>query len=136
MAEVSEVHVRVGGWCDTCGGLGRADVRHEDHQSWRLWHAHTVVSDLRQSATIMDPESAAQYRRLADDIERVLGPAGQTSMAALTEPERAYLAMHARYESERQDDFRYWNPDPVERARLRIRWREIADALHPEGTGS
>lgn len=30
MAEVSEVHVRVNGWCDTCGGLGRASVEHKD----------------------------------------------------------------------------------------------------------
>lgn len=73
MAEVSNVHVRVNGWCDQCGGLGRSAIPHEDHQSWRLWHAHAVVLDLRQSATIMEPEAAAEYRRLADEIERVLG---------------------------------------------------------------
>lgn len=45
----------------------------------------------------------------------------------LSEEERAYLAMHARYESKRQEDFRYWDHDPAERERLRKRWMEIAD---------
>lgn len=49
----------------------------------------------------------------------------------LTEGERRYLGMHATYEAKRQDDFRYFDPDPVVRARLRARWMEIADALHP-----
>lgn len=47
----------------------------------------------------------------------------------LSEEERAYLAMHARYESKRQEDFRYWDPDPTERERLRIRWLEIEKFL-------
>lgn len=54
----------------------------------------------------------------------------------LTEDERRYLAMHARYASGHQEDVRYWNPDPVERERLRLRWREIADALHPDPYGA
>lgn len=90
MAEVSNVHVRVNGWCDQCGGQGRSAIVHEDQR------------------------------------------APFAGMIALTESERSYLAMHARYESDRQDDFRYWNPDPTERARLKARWREIADALHPD----
>lgn len=103
MAEVSNVHIRVNGWCDQCGGQGRSAIQHED-----------------VSAAVFDPAAVA-----IGGLE-------------LTEPERAYLAMHARYESDRQDDFRYWNPDSVERARLKARWREIADALHvnPWGTGS
>lgn len=50
----------------------------------------------------------------------------------LTTEERRYLAMHARYESDRQDDFRYAHADRAEGARLKVRWREIADALHPD----
>lgn len=61
-----------------------------------------------------------------------------TAIAALhlTEPERRYLAMHARYESGRQDDFRYQSSDPEERAYLKQRWSDIADALHPEPWGT
>jgi hypothetical protein len=56
----------------------------------------------------------------------------------LSEDERSYLAMHARYASDRQEDVRYWDKDPVERERLRTRWLEIANALHrePWGPGS
>lgn len=50
----------------------------------------------------------------------------------LTENERSFLAMHATYESQRQEDFRYWHNDPVERARLKARWQQIANALHPD----
>lgn len=46
--------------------------------------------------------------------------------------ERRYLAMHARYRSNDEVDFRYQHKDPVERERLRTRWREIADALYLE----
>lgn len=46
--------------------------------------------------------------------------------------ERRHLAMHARYRSSSEEDWRYWTPDPIERERLRLRWREIADALHPD----
>jgi hypothetical protein len=54
----------------------------------------------------------------------------------LSDGERRYLAMHARYESERQDDVRYWwAADPAERAALKVRWREIADVLHPDPWG-
>lgn len=55
-----------------------------------------------------------------------------------TDAERRYLAMHARYESNHQDDARYWHADLVERARLKARWRLIADTFHtdPWGTGS
>ncbi len=94
MAEVSEVHIRVNGWCDTCGGLGRSAVEHTD----RL------------------------------NLERL----------DLTDAERRFLAMHAQYESNHQDDGRYWHKDPVERARLKARWQLIADTFHndPWGTGS
>lgn len=54
----------------------------------------------------------------------------------LTEDERRVLAAAARYKSQEQDDFRYMDPDPVERERLRLRWREIADALHPDPYGA
>jgi hypothetical protein len=59
-------------------------------------------------------------------------------MIELTEEERAYLAMHARYASGHQDDFRYQDPDPAKRAQLKARWREIVESLHsdPWGTGS
>lgn len=73
MAEVSEVHVRVNGWCDTCGGIGRSAVEHQDHESWFSWHATALMLDLRQSATLMEPVKAAEYRELADHIGRVLG---------------------------------------------------------------
>lgn len=53
----------------------------------------------------------------------------------LNDAERRYLAMHARYQSGRQDDVRYWDPDPEVRADLRRRWREIADWLHPDPWG-
>lgn len=53
----------------------------------------------------------------------------------LTDFERRYLAMHARYESQRQDDPRYWDPEPAERRRPKARWREIADALHSDPWG-
>lgn len=43
--------------------------------------------------------------------------------------------MHARYESGRQDDVRYWDPDPAVRVELKRRWREIADWLHPDPWG-
>lgn len=94
MAEVSDVHVRVNGWCDTCGGLGRTAVEHTD----RLNLEH------------LD----------------------------LTDSERRFLAMHAQYESNRQDDWRYQHKDPVERARLKARWQQIADTFHtdPWGYGS
>lgn len=49
----------------------------------------------------------------------------------LSDAERRYLAMHARYESQRQEDWRYQDADPEERHRLLTRWQEIADALHP-----
>lgn len=58
MAEVSEVHVRVNGWCHTCGGTGfAADVKHENkltltHFETATWVAgwvrHLYV-DLEQS---------------------------------------------------------------------------------------
>ena len=50
----------------------------------------------------------------------------------LTEDERSYLAMHARYEAGRQDDFQYWDADPGKRLTLKRRWTEIADWLHPK----
>lgn len=55
--------------------------------------------------------------------------------AWLTEDERRYLAMHARYESDRQQDPRYWLSDPTEREQRRLRWREIADTLHEQPWG-
>ncbi len=149
MAEVSEVHIRVNGWCDTCGGLGRSAIQHEDHESWSTWHATALVMDLRQSATIMEPSAAFDYRVLANHIERILGggdkgvqadPARRPGLASLdlTEDERGFLAMHARYESQRQEDCRYWHADPTERARLKARWQQIADTFHtdPWGYGS
>jgi hypothetical protein len=56
--------------------------------------------------------------------------------ALLSDAERRYLAIHARYESNRQDDVRYWDADPHKRAELRRRWREIADWLHPDPWGA
>lgn len=53
----------------------------------------------------------------------------------LADDERRTLAQHARYESARQDDYRYHHPDPAERERLKVRWRQIADALHPDPFG-
>ena len=76
MAEVSEVHVRVNGWCDACGGIGRSAIEHQDHESWGSWHTTALILDLRESATIMEPDAAAEYRELADHIERVLRGAG------------------------------------------------------------
>lgn len=150
MAEVSEVHVRVNGWCDTCGGIGRQAVEHEDRR--RPGDLNQVVAwlvmDLRQAATIMEPSAAFDYRVLANHIERILVGVGEgvegtdrfAHLAALdlTDGERRFLAMHARYESNHQDDWRYQHKDPVERARLKARWRLIADTFHtdPWGTGS
>lgn len=54
----------------------------------------------------------------------------------LTTSERRYLAMHARYESQRQDDPRYCAADRTARDRLRARWRAIADELHPDPWGA
>jgi hypothetical protein len=51
-------------------------------------------------------------------------------LATLTDAERRFLAMHAIYESRRQDDFRYWDPIPQRRTELRQRWQQIANALH------
>ena len=50
----------------------------------------------------------------------------------LTEEERRLLAHTARSESSKQDDWRYQDADPEQRYRLKGRWREIADALHPD----
>jgi hypothetical protein len=61
----------------------------------------------------------------------IAGPGGEP----LTEAERKYLAMHAHYESGRQDDVRYWDADPEKRLALKRRWREIADWLHSEPWG-
>ena len=49
----------------------------------------------------------------------------------LTGDERQLLSMHANYELQKQDDWRYQNADPDERHRLKTRWREIGDALDP-----
>jgi hypothetical protein len=57
------------------------------------------------------------------------------SEPVLTEGERRDLAMHAHYESGRQDDVRYWDPDPEKRLALKRRWRKIADWLHAEPWG-
>lgn len=75
MAEVSEVHVRVNGWCDTCGGIGRQAVEHEDrrHPNVVSEVVDWLATNLRRSATIMDPGSASEYRKLADYIERFPG---------------------------------------------------------------
>lgn len=54
----------------------------------------------------------------------------------LTEIERKVLAAKATYQSNDQDDFRYQSSDPVERARLKARWQQIADALHPDPWGT
>lgn len=51
----------------------------------------------------------------------------------LTEDERRALAYHVRSLSDQQTDFRYWHSDPVQRERLRLRWREIAYVLHDDG---
>jgi hypothetical protein len=64
-------------------------------------------------------------------VAEIIGP-GDT---LLSDGERRYLAMHARYESGRQDDVRYWDADPQRRLVLKRRWREIADWLHPEPWG-
>jgi hypothetical protein len=53
----------------------------------------------------------------------------------LTEEERRYLAMHARYESERARDPRAGIP-LAEREPYGRRWREIADSLHPDPWGT
>lgn len=53
----------------------------------------------------------------------------------LTDHERRFLAMHARYESQKQEDFRYWDHDPIRRQQLLTRWRKIADVLHPDPWG-
>jgi hypothetical protein len=52
----------------------------------------------------------------------------------LTEEERRYLAMHARYESERAHDPRAGIP-VADRDSHEHRWREIADALHSDPWG-
>lgn len=153
MAEVSEVHVRVNGWCDACGGIGRQAVEHEDRRHPNVVSDVSEVvgwlaADLRRSAAIMEPVSAGAYRRLADHIERFSAPVAEDDVHAmalslldylqLTAGERRFLAMHAQYESNRQDDWRYQHKDPVERARLKARWQQIADTFHndPWGTRS
>lgn len=50
----------------------------------------------------------------------------------LSDDERRALATRARSESDRQVDPRYRSHNPAERERLRIRWREVANALHPD----
>jgi hypothetical protein len=75
--------------------------------------------------------SYADERLFPLTVVHVTVPAG----VPLSDDERRYLAMHARYESNRQDDVRYWDADPGERARLKQRWREIADWLHPDPWG-
>jgi hypothetical protein len=50
----------------------------------------------------------------------------------LSADERRLLSYAARSESQKQDDFRYWHADPAERARLKSRWRDIAEAYWPE----
>lgn len=55
------------------------------------------------------------------------------SFDELTEDERCYLAMQARYRSESFNDPRYHRDlDHTERAAGWSRWRQIADALHPD----
>lgn len=51
----------------------------------------------------------------------------------LTEEERRYLGMHALYAAHRALDVRTFDAPPVaERVARAKRWKEIADALHPE----
>lgn len=47
----------------------------------------------------------------------------------LTDGERRFLAMHARYEANRQGDPRYCAGDPDVRVELRERWHAIAAAI-------
>jgi hypothetical protein len=49
----------------------------------------------------------------------------------LSADERRLLSYTARTESQKQDDFRYWHADPVERSRLKQRWWDIAEAYWP-----
>lgn len=75
--------------------------------------------------------SYADERLFPLTVVQVTAPGG----VPLSDDERCYLAMHARYESNRQDDVRYWDADPQQRLVLKRRWREIADWLHPEPWG-
>lgn len=54
----------------------------------------------------------------------------------LDEGERAFLAMHATYEANKQDDFRYHDKDPARRVELKARWMQIANALHEDPWGT
>jgi hypothetical protein len=66
-------------------------------------------------------------------------------LATLTDGERRYLAMHARYEAGRQHDPRNYTTGEIDtdgvqrlderwntRKERHDRWRAIADALHPD----
>lgn len=92
-----------------------------------------VAIERRQPVALAAPTSPSEpvpsTPRVPGSTERPEG-----ILAGLTVNERFYLAMHARYESQRQDDFRYQHADPAERERLRSRWSQIAAALEVEET--
>lgn len=92
-------------------------------------------------ATVISSEGGvhidAETAKLPLEVVQVTpGPYQALVALGLTEDERRVLAAKATYQANDQDDFRYQCPDPVERARLKARWQEIADALHPDPWGT
>lgn len=118
-------------------GLGIADT-------WRLTavNVSALLETVTPSGRVWDERTWLWSDSLSVSVEpvpstpRVPGSTERPEgiLAGLTVNERFYLAMHARYESQRQDDFRYQHADPAERERLRSRWSQIAAALEVEET--
>lgn len=50
-------------------------------------------------------------------------------LLTLTPQEREVLRAAAMQEAVRQDDLRYRETDPAERARVQARWKQIVDTL-------
>jgi hypothetical protein len=81
--------------------------------------------------------TGARYDPLIDTVVIVCEPdENSIDDLALDEGERRFLAMHATYESKRQEDVRYRHGNAIRSAELRARWQEIADAFHEDPWGS
>lgn len=102
-------------------------------------------ADEKKIAVIRTPGGHRRFRR---SVVRAILEAKESNahtlalLLGLSDGERAYLAMHARYEAERQLDPRNYAAGPHPDGGQRLngewasrqvrhdRWREIADALH------
>lgn len=116
------------------GAAGKPGSQWFDGETWLQHFSDEYATIIRKDFSVRNDPPGVKLP--LEVVQFTPGPYQALVDLGLTEDERQYLAMHARYESERQTDFRYQNRDLAKRDALLARWRQIADVLHPDPWGT